>query len=177
MDFLMGNSIWVYLFIFFGKILEVSVSTVRLVLINRGERTKGAILAFFDILLWVMITGTVLAGFQSDWFRLVIFAAAFAIGNYIGSWIEDKLAFGLSSVQVIVSECEETQAVTDTLRASGLAVTVLHGEGKDGERKILMLHLKRKRIRQAVNIVKFYLSDAMIVVNDAKNIFGGYIRK
>ena len=64
MDFLMGNSIWVYLFIFFGKILEVSVSTVRLVLINRGERTKGAILAFFDILLWVLITGTVLAGFQ-----------------------------------------------------------------------------------------------------------------
>ena len=80
MDFLMENNIWVYLFIFFGKILEVSVSTVRLVLINRGERTKGSILAFFDILLWVLITGTVLAGFQNDWIRLVIFAAAFAIG-------------------------------------------------------------------------------------------------
>jgi uncharacterized protein YebE (UPF0316 family) len=177
MDFLMGSSIFVYLFIFFGKILEVSVSTVRLVLINRGERTKGSILAFFDILLWVLITGTVLAGFQNDWLRLVIFAAAFAIGNFVGSWIEDKLAFGLSSLQVIVPECEETQSVLDTLRARGFAVTVMHGEGKDGERKLLMLHIKRKRIPQAVHIIKSYLSDAMIVVNDAKNIFGGYIRK
>jgi uncharacterized protein YebE (UPF0316 family) len=177
MDFLMENSIWVYLFIFFGKILEVSVSTVRLVLINRGERTKGSILAFFDILLWVLITGTVLAGFQSDWIRLIIFAAAFSIGNFLGSWIEDKLAFGLSSVQVIVPECEETEAVTETLRARGFAVTVLHGEGKDGKRKILMLHLKRKKIPQAMQTVRFYLKDAMIVINDAKNIFGGYIRK
>ncbi len=177
MDFLLGSSIFVYLFIFFGKILEVSVSTVRLVLINRGERTKGSILAFFDILLWVLITGTVLAGFQSDWIRLVVFAAAFAIGNFVGSWIEDKLAFGLSSLQIIVPECEETQSVTSMLRACGFAVTVLHGEGKDGERKILMLHLKRRKIRDAVRIVKTHLSGAMIVVNDARNIFGGYIRK
>ena len=54
---------------------------------------------------------------------------------------------------------------------------MLHGEGKDGERKILMLHLKRRKIRDAVRIVKSHLSDAMIVVNDARNIFGGYIRK
>ena len=95
MDFLAESSIWIYLFIFFGKILEVAVSTVRLVLINRGERVKGSILAFFDILLWVLITGTVLVGFQKDWIRLLIFAAAFAIGNYLGSWIEDKLAPGM----------------------------------------------------------------------------------
>jgi uncharacterized protein YebE (UPF0316 family) len=177
MEFLTESSIWIYFFIFFGKILEVAVSTVRLVLINRGERVKGSFLAFFDILLWVLITGTVLAGFQQDWVRLLIFAAAFAIGNYVGSWIEDKLAFGLSSVQVIVPECEESHTVVEALRSNDFAVTVLRGQGKDGERELLMLHLKRKRIPRAVQIVKSELKDAMIIVNDVKNIFGGYIRK
>jgi uncharacterized protein YebE (UPF0316 family) len=54
MNFLTESSVWIYFFIFFGKILEVAVSTVRLVLINRGERVKGSVLAFFDILLWVL---------------------------------------------------------------------------------------------------------------------------
>ena len=40
-DFLTGDSVWVYLMIFFGKILEVTVSTLRLVMINRGERLQG----------------------------------------------------------------------------------------------------------------------------------------
>lgn len=177
MDFLTESSIWIYLFIFFGKILEVAVSTVRLVLINRGERVKGTVLAFFDILLWVLITGTVLAGFQQDWIRLLIFAAAFAIGNYVGSWIEDKLAFGLSSIQVIVPECEEGHLVAETLRVNNFAVTVLKGQGKDGERELLMLHLKRKRIPKAVQIIKSELKNAMIIVNDVKSILGGYVRK
>ena len=105
MEFLQGSSVWIYLFIFFGKILEVAVSTIRLVLINRGERIKGSIIAVFEMLLWLFITGTVLSGFQKDIIRVIIFAIAFAVGNYVGSWMEDRLAFGLCSIQVIVPEC------------------------------------------------------------------------
>ena len=94
-DFLTKPSVWMYLFIFFGKIVEVAVATVRIVLINRGERVKGSITAFFEVSLWLVVTGTVLAGFQEDILRCVIFALAFALGNYAGSWIESKLAFGL----------------------------------------------------------------------------------
>jgi uncharacterized protein YebE (UPF0316 family) len=56
MSFLDNIGVWIYFIIFFGKILEVTVSTLRMVLINRGERIKGAILAFFDVLLWLVIT-------------------------------------------------------------------------------------------------------------------------
>lgn len=175
--FLENHIIVLYCFIFFGKILEVAVSTVRIVLINRGEKVKGSILAFFDILLWVLITGTVLAGFQNDWLRLIIFAIAFSLGNFVGSWIEDKLAFGLSSIQVIVPECAEAQLIADKLRENNFAVTIVQGQGKDGCRELMILHLKRKRIPNAVHIIKEELQNAVIVVNDVKNIHGGFIRK
>jgi uncharacterized protein YebE (UPF0316 family) len=177
MDFLPESSVLMYFVIFFGKIIEVSVSTMRMVMINRGERAKGAIIAFFDILLWLLITGTVLVGFKEDPLRLVVFALAFSVGNYMGSWFEDKLAFGLSSIQVIVPQCPESQALATHLRQHNFAVTVIKGTGKDGEREILMLHLKRKRIAEAVKLVNENFKNAVIVVSDSKVVSGGYIMK
>ncbi len=177
MDFLQESSVLMYFVIFFGKILEVSVSTTRMVMINRGERVKGAIIAFFDILLWLLITGTVLVGFREDPLRLVVFALAFSVGNYMGSWFEDKLAFGLSSIQVIVPECAESVTLANTIRDHKFAVTVLKGTGKNGNREVLLLHLKRKRITEAINIIKTHFPAAVIVVNDSRAITGGYIIK
>ena len=52
-DFLTKPSVWLYLFVFFGKIIEVAVATIRIVLINRGERVKGSITGFFEVSLWL----------------------------------------------------------------------------------------------------------------------------
>ncbi|MDD4450413.1 hypothetical protein SDC9_62611 [bioreactor metagenome] len=177
MDFLDNLGIWIYFIIFFGKILEVTVSTIRMVLINRGERVKGTMVAFFDSVLWLLITGTVLDGFQDDPMRMVVFALAFAVGNYMGSWFEDKLAFGLSSVQVIVPEGPQSVELADSLRKDNFAVTVVKGTGRNGNRDILMLHLKRKRIAEAVTLVNTMLPGAVVVVNDSKIISGGYISR
>ena len=172
-----GSSVLLYCFIFFGKIIEVAVSTVRVVLINRGERLRGSVIAVLEIILWLFVTGTVLDGFREDPLRCVIFAVAFAIGNYLGSWIEDKLAFGLCSLQVIVPECGASLELEEKLRSHDFAVTTLIGRGKDGERELMLLHVRRKRIPQAVELIKSSLENAVIVVNDLKVVYGGFIRK
>ncbi|MDD4700367.1 MAG: DUF5698 domain-containing protein [Oscillospiraceae bacterium] len=177
MDFLQESSIWIYLFIFFGKILEVTISTIRIVLISRGEKIIGSIISMFEVLIWLFITGTVLSGFKEDIVRVFIFAIAVGIGNYVGSWLEDKLAFGLCSIQVIVTDCCSSQELAVKLRENNFAVTVTKGKGKDGERDIMFLHTKRKRISQAEEIIQSYLENAVIIVNDAKIIRGGFIRK
>ncbi|MFA5513697.1 MAG: DUF5698 domain-containing protein [Sphaerochaetaceae bacterium] len=177
MEFLDNMGAGIYFLIFFGKIIEVSVATLRMVLINRGERVKGSFIAFFDILLWLIITGTVLQGYQQDPLRIVVFALAFAVGNYLGSWFEDKLAFGLSSIQVIVQSNEESKALAEILRGENFAVTVTTGTGRSGQRDILLLHIKRKRIKEAVHLINTNIPDAVIVINDSRAISGGYIAR
>lgn len=171
------EGIGIYFLIFFGKILEVTVSTVRVVLINRGEKEKGSFLAFFEIVLWLVITGTVLTGFQEDIMRAFVFALAFAIGNYLGSWLESKLAFGLCSIQVIVPDGDASHELVSLLRENGYAVTIIRGKGKDGDRDLMVLHLLRKRIPKAITLIKSYLDNAVIIVNDVKTLHGGYIKK
>lgn len=177
MDFFTTPSIWLYLFVFFGKIIEVTVSTLRLVLINRNERLLGAVIAFFEVSIWLIVTGTVLADFQHDLMKCFIFALAFAIGNYLGSWLENKLAVGLSSIQAIISDKEEADDLAEKLRCNDFAVTIVKGEGKDGTRYILTLHVKRKLIPAAMLIIKEKLNDAVITVNDITVVKGGYLKK
>lgn len=176
MDFLDNLGIGIYFVIFFGKILEVTFATLRNVLINRGERKIGSFIAFFEVLIWIFITGTVLTGFQDDILRVIVFAIAFSLGNYLGSWLEGKLAFGLCSIQVIVPDNEQSHDLIDTLREANFAVTIIKGEGKDGVRDLIVLHLLRKRIPKATEIIQNSLQNAVIIINDVKSLKGGYVK-
>ncbi len=176
MNFLDNIGIAIYFVIFFGKILEVTISTVRNVLINRGERKIGSVLAFFEILIWLFVTGTVLTGFQNDIYKVIVFAFAFAIGTFLGSWLEGKLAFGLCSIQVIVPDNEDSQRLIEILRDNNFAVTLLNGHGKDGDRDLMVLHLLRKRIPKATELIQNNHENAVIIINDVKSLKGGYIK-
>ena len=175
MEFLTGNSIWVYFIIFFGKIIEVTFATLRIVLINRGERTKGAFVALIEVLLWIFVTGSVLVGFQENPLKAVVFSVAFAIGNWLGSWLENKIALGLSEIKIITSE--DPSCLLKTLRDNDLAVTVVEGEGRNGHRFMLEIFLKRARINATVKLINDCLENCMITLSDVKVLKGGYIRK
>ena len=87
--FLSSGSFWVYIVIFFGKVLEVSLCTLRIVLINRGERVKGSLIAIIEITLWLIIASSVLDGWKNDIGKAISYALAYAGGNYAGSWLDD----------------------------------------------------------------------------------------
>jgi len=121
------------------------------------------------------ITGTVIVGFTQAPLKALVFAAAFALGTYLGSWLEDQIALGLSTIQIITSE--DPAALIAALRANNLAVTTIDAEGREGARKILSIHLKRKRIRKTVKLINNSIPNCMITVTDVKVLKGGYIRK
>ncbi|MDW7667223.1 MAG: DUF5698 domain-containing protein [Bacillota bacterium] len=177
MDFILGQpKIVLYVVIFSAKIFEVSIGTLRIVLVSKGQKAKASLIAFFESIIWVMIVSTVLVDITSDPFKVIIYCAAFAIGNYIGVTLENRLAMGLSSIQVI-TDLEEGNVLAQLLRDNNFGVTVMKGEGKEKEKEVLILHLKRKRITEAVNLIHSQLENALITVNEVKVVRGGYIKR
>ena len=84
-----------YLIIFAAKTIEVSIATVRLVLVNKGERVKGAVLGFIEILIWISLVSSVLNNITDDPFKIIAYAAGFSLGNYLGVSIGLKLQLAL----------------------------------------------------------------------------------
>lgn len=182
MEFLSEHSIWIYAFIIVGKISQSMLGVLWLILVNRGEKLKASIVSIFEVSLWLLTAGTVLIGFQDNLIKVAVYVAATAAGIYLGAVLEERLALGLSSIQVIVAQDNllhgnAAEDLVQILRSSDFAVTVMEGKGKKGKRDVLMLHLKRKRIPGALSIIKTNLTNAMITVSDVKMIRGGYLKK
>jgi len=175
--FAKGTTVWVYLFIFFGKILEVSFGTLRIVLINRGERTVGSLIAILEISLWLIVASSVLVGFKEDFLKGVVYAVAFACGNYIGSWLDELLAFGLSSMQVVLPDMETGKAVEACLRSKGFGITSLDVHGRDEDRAMLLMTMQRKRLPEALAILENNCAGAVVTVSDIKVQRGGYLAR
>lgn len=176
-SFLATGTVWVYLIIFAGKIIEVTLGTLRIVLINRGERAIGACIALIEISLWLLIAGNVLSDYQSDPLKMLTYALAYALGNYMGSWLEERLAFGLCSVQTVVMDRETSDAICGALRQNGFAVTELSVQGRDNDTHFMLLTtLRRKLADEAITLVQGIAPKAVITVSDVKSQRGGYLR-
>ena len=167
---------WIYPVIFFGKILEVSLSTVRIVLINRGEKLKGALIGFFEVLIWIFLVSNLLSTITKDPIKVVVYCLAFACGNYVGVIIEGKLAIGNACIWSVISG-DSRQTLETALREKGFGVTVTEGEGLKDTVCVFMIYLKRKQIEEATAIIHALVPQAFITINDVRQVTRGYIRK
>lgn len=176
--FFAGTTFMVYFCIFVGKMLEVALCTLRMVLINRGERLIGAVIALIEITLWLIIAGNVLSNYQSDPWKMVAYALAYSIGNYIGSWLEERLAFGLCSLQCVVMDAETADKIGAALRSHGFGLTEMKVIGRDdNDRYMLMSTLRRKLAPEAIELIQSVAPNAVITVSDVKSLRGGYMRQ
>lgn len=165
--------VWIYPVIFVAKIVEVSLATVRTVLITKGERRLGAIIGFFEVILWIIIVSSVISGLAEDPLKVVVYALGFALGNYFGSMIEEKIGIGLAEIVTIVNR-EHGESLAEHLRDRDFAVTVLEGDGKTKPKNVLFLFLPRKRVREALKFIKEHEPSAVVTVSETKPLYGGY---
>lgn len=162
-----------YILIFFAKIIEVSFMTLRIVFITKGERKLGAIIGFFEVILWIVIVSNVITNISSDPLKAISYALGFAVGNYVGSMVEEKIGLGLSEVKVILKE-EHGDDIASYVRSLGHAVTVLSGEGKNMKRNMLIMFIPRKKVRKLVDSIVEKQENAVITVSEIKPVYGGY---
>ncbi len=166
-----------YLIIFMAKILEVSFATVRMVLLTRGEKLYASIIGFVEVTIWLLVVGNVLNGIQEDPIKIVVYALGFSCGNYLGSLVEEKLALGVITLNVIVSE-EDGEVLLKYLRDADVGVTSVQGEGLNSKKTLLMIHVKRKRKKEILKLIEDSDVKCVVSITDTKTVYGGYgIRK
>ena len=167
--------------IFTLRILDVSMSIVRMILAVRGHRVVAAIIGFFEVLLWLFAVGTALHHLDS-WFHIVGYAAGFATGNYVGVWLEGRFAMGINAVRAVFPQVELTGGINNgpaaahALRESGFAVTEMHGRGRESAVDILNVVVPRKQVADVMRIVQSYEPQAFVTVEEVRSTHGGYVR-
>lgn len=170
------TGIWVYFVIFAGKLVEVSCSTLRIMFAGKGKKLIGSMFGLCEVFLWLTIASGVITGLHEDPMKAVVYCVAFAFGITLGVTIENKMAVGLISMQ-IVSLTEDAENIGMKLRDNGFGVTILDGHSVDGtKREVVFVQLKRKRVDEAISIALKENPEAIISVSEAKTVRGGFMK-
>ena len=98
-----GDLMLIYPTIFISKILENTLSTLRIIVVSNGKKKLGAILQGVIALLWLLIACIVIVDINKDIFKILCFCLGCIIGSYLGSLIEEKLALGNNTIIAVIN--------------------------------------------------------------------------
>lgn len=160
-----------YLLIFVARLTDVSMATIRMIMVVRGKRIIAACIGFVEITIYILAIDKVLSGMDNP-LNVLAYASGFATGNYVGIFLEEKMALGSIIVQVILEH--EVAQLVEKLRSNGFGVTVVDGYGREGIRHLLNVTLQRKHLSKLYNVVDEHDKKAFVTVTDARAIRGGY---
>ena len=158
-------NILIYLAIFFFKIIEDALATLRLIVVSNGKKKLGAILQFVVTLIWIILTGSVLMGLQKDIFKAIAFAFGSLFGSYFGSVLEEKMALGTNVFMVEVDN-SKANCLTINLKKEGFQISKIKSD-VDGN-VILMITGARKRAKKIISIIKNNDKNAVILSEKVK---------
>lgn len=170
MDTAFFNSTWytwviLPVMIFCARVVDVSFGTLRIVYISKGRRFIAPLLGFIEILIWLLAIGQIFKNLNNV-ACYIAYAGGFATGNYVGIWIENKLALGTQVLRIITSR-DATELITN-LKSRGYGITLVDAEGAKGPVKIIFTIIKRKNFPEVVNLIHTYNPKSFYSVEDVR---------
>jgi uncharacterized protein YebE (UPF0316 family) len=153
------------LLIFFARITDVSLDTLRIIFINRNLRYYAAIIGFFGVLIWLMVIRQIFQRLDNP-LCFIAYAAGFAAGNFVGIMIENRISLGKVIIRTITRQ--ESDDLVDFLKSSGYGITVINAEGMTGPVKVIFTIAERSHIKNIVEAIKRYNPTAFYSVEDIR---------
>lgn len=164
------------LIIFFGRIIDVSFGTMRMVLTVKEKSLPAALCGFCEVFLWFVVVRDAL---NSDAPVLVLalsYALGYACGTLVGSRLSKLLISGSITLEIITSDRSDT--LPNAMRDAGYALTVVDvNESEFGEAKYLIIaNVNKKRVPVFQEKVRELDPGAFIILHETKGSVGGYMR-
>lgn len=162
------------LLIILARICDVSIGTVRIIMVGKGYRLLAAFLGFFEVVIWITVAGQIFKNLD-NFIYYIAWGIGFATGTYIGMYIEGRLSLGQVIVRIITRN--DSWELIWRLKERNYNVTTLEAEKTSGGEKIIFAVLKRQDLNSALEIIEAHDPDAFYSVEDVRMVsegaFGG----
>lgn len=150
----------IYFLIFISKIIENTISTLRIIVISNGKKFIGALLNLIISIIWIMSTVLVISDIKNDYFKIIVFALGSFLGSYIGSVMEEKIAIGSNMLFIITKKENDIFNKLDKL---DYKCHILNNN-------ILMIMVKRKKRKYVLNVIRKIDKDCIIISEIARQL-------
>jgi len=153
------------LIIFLLRLADVSLGTLRIAFLVRSRRGWAGVVGFLESIIWVIAAGQVLSQLDEP-VKMIAYAGGYAAGTMLGSTIEGWLAMGDVLVRIVAPVA--SPHAYEALQGAGYPVTVVNGEGRDGEVRVAFAVMSRRKASEALRLVAEVNPEAFVTIEDAK---------
>lgn len=156
--------------IFLARICDVTLDTLRIIYVSRGLKLLATLIGFFEVLIWLMAITQILNN-MSNVVYYIAYAGGFAMGNFVGIFIEEKMAIGTVVIRIITQK--DAEELIGLLKCDGYGVTHVDARGSIGPVKIIFTIVKRKDISAVLEIVRKCNPLAFFTIEDVRSVRKG----
>ncbi len=159
---------WVILplIVFLARIADVTLGTVRIIFLSRGRKYLAPLLGFLEVLIWITIVSEIVRGAHNI-VAYLAYASGFAIGNYAGMLIEERLAIGTLVIRAILPK--DGVLLVERLRTEGYGATYVDGHGSSGPVMLIYTVVMRKELSRVVSLIQEVHPKAFFTVEELRS--------
>src|SRR5712692_5804300 len=155
------------LIVFIAEMCVVTLSTIRIISLARGMKGVASVLGFFEVTIWLFAIGQVTQSLACSF----AFAAGFALGNYLGVLIDQKLALGCLVVRVVTAR--DPADLVEALKRSGYGVTRVEGRGANGPVRLVLTVIPRRAFDNVVALLRRFDANVFYSVDNVQTSAAG----
>ncbi|MBM3708916.1 MAG: DUF2179 domain-containing protein [Actinobacteria bacterium] len=127
--------------IFFGRIADVTLGTIRINFIVRHKKIFAALIGFIEVIIFIFVVSRVIRDLDNNLYGIFAYGAGFAAGTIIGMFISDRLTADFISINIISKE--RSSEIEKLLRGEGFGATCYDAVGRDGHVKVINVVCKQ----------------------------------
>lgn len=163
---------WVIIpfFIFAARVIDVSLGTMRIVFVSRGLKYFAPLVGFFEVIIWLLAIRTIMQNLNNV-ACYIAYGAGFAVGTFVGLYIEKSLAIGKSVVRIITHK--DSTELINHLRKEGYGVTSMEAQGTNGKVHVIFMIIRRQDYETVTEIIRQFNPKAFYTVEDVSLVSEG----
>ena len=157
-----------------AKIVEISIQSLKTCMMVKGQRLKAAALGFVECMIWGLVISTIISTLGDNLLLLLFYCFGYAVGLFLGSTIEGKIALGTSNLELIAND-ESTEKITAYLKENNRGYTVFGGRGSIDKMNMIFIVLPRKETPRVLREIRECCDNKVFVVaSEVSKYAGGY---
>lgn len=160
------------LLIFLSRVIDVSIGTVRVIFVAKGFKKLAPFLGFFEVSIWLLAIRQIMQN-MDNWVCYVAYGLGFAVGNYVGMIIEQKLSFGKVIVRAVSKK--DSSELLERLKSSQFKATSTGSQSIDGNVHLITCVTDKKKVNTLIKIFQEFNPGAFYSVSDVRSTREEYI--
>ena len=150
------------------------METIRVIYISRGIKYLAPIIAFFEIVIWLLAM-EVLMQDLANIANFLAFALGFAMGTYVGLIIEEKLSIGMVILRIVTTD-ESNEEIVSFMQSENYGVTTLDATGSRGSVKMILSLVNRTDVPRITQHIQATNPHAFFSIQDVRYVNQGVFR-